>query len=394
MTLYTDVWRLPGPNGFVRDIARTATGGQHVLAILPRYISDDPEYSDALAAAILNELDSHQRVYPSSANGGLVGALGFAMIDSFEDPPMTVPALITHPDVAGRIFVCNATDLERMHRAELPQFLQRLNDESRPVPASERGTMIFVVSSAQFHRDPASVAMTPHWYWDRVARWDVAAFIAARHPKLAVGVAGEVKLETVIEIARWNFEIADDLSRDWALDGFNASDWVGARLGRHPAISAPRQTVLNRPPDSHQDLWNEGIVESWHGVPEVAPTSFDAQPNSTERLIWRAQARVMLPWLEVRRVRIEQRVRDQLGAQRMSAAVEDFSPRFPGIGIDPSLIELATLARIISARLGRSEERLGRTTRLLVDARNRLSHLRALAGDEIEHLVDQSQWLN
>lgn len=393
MTFFSDVWRLPGPGAYVREVARVAAAGQHVLAVVPRFISDDPEYSDALAVAILNELDSHHRIYPSSSNGSLVSALGFAMTDEFDDAPTTVPSLITHDDVIGGVFVCNAIDLDRVHRSELPPFLARLNEESRPVPKSDRGTLIFVLGRDLVDQDPASVAMASLWYWDRVGRWDVAAFLSTRYPDLPVGVLGEVRLETIIEIARWDLKLADDLAQDWTSAGFDLNAWVRDRPAIGTPPPPPHRTLLKRPPEARLEDWDQARVESWHGVPDIAPVHALDRLRSIERLSWRAQSRVLLPWLEVRRVRVEDLVRERLGAKRMSIAVEDCSSRFPGIEVDTTLIELATLARIIASRLGRSERRLRETTRRLVSARNRLSHLRPLAEDEMDELVRDAAWL-
>lgn len=394
MTLYGDIWRLPGPSGYVREIARMASRGQHVLAIVPHFIGSDPEYSDSLAVAILNELDSQHRVYPSESNGGLVSALGVAMTDDFDDAPSTVPGLISHPDVVGGTFLCNASDLDREHRAELPSFLDRLSNESRPVATHDRGTLIFVLGRDLINQDPTSVAMVPIWYWDRVTRWDTAALIAGRHPELPSGVVGEVRLEVITEIARWDLETADELAQDWASDSFRLREWVSGRSLPTPPATPPRKAPLAEPPASHLESWDSGTVDSWHGSPEVSPLHVENRSDLLDRLTWRAQARVLLPWLEIRRVRVEQLVRERLGAKQMANAVVDYAPRFPGVEIDPTLIEIGTLGRIINARLGRSEDRLKQTTRLLTSARNRLAHLTALSDDDLVELVKQSAWLS
>ena len=142
------------------------------------------------------------------------------------------------------------------------------------------------------------------------------------------------------------------------------------------------------------ELWDEGAFEAWHGAPGFAPASTAGGENgSLARLLWSAQSRVLMPWIEVRRVKVEQILRTKLTPDRMGAAVDQYATRFPGVEFDPTLVELATLARIITARLGRTEERLRSTTNVLLHARNRLAHLKPLTDDDLQELVQTCAWL-
>ena len=98
--------------------------------------------------------------------------------------------------------------------------------------------------------------------------------------------------------------------------------------------------------------------------------------------------------MEIRRVRVETIVREKLGPDKMAAAIEHHSTRYPDVDFDATLIELPTLARIVNARFGRSEERLRETTRLLRAARNRLAHLKPLDRDDLDELVQKCAWLD
>ena len=44
------IWQLPGPNGFVREIKKSARRGQHVAAVLPRAYFDEYEHAEWLIA--------------------------------------------------------------------------------------------------------------------------------------------------------------------------------------------------------------------------------------------------------------------------------------------------------------------------------------------------------
>jgi hypothetical protein len=395
MSLAEDVWKLPSPAAFVREIARIAQVGQHVLAVLPRHIATRAEYSDALAAAIGQELDGFsRRVYPTPSQGALVAALGFNMTEDFDNAPVTVPALLTHPDIIGRIFICDVSDLLDDHRSELPSFFERLDAESKSIGSSERGTLIFVVTQEFARKDDSSVALVNHWYWDRVARWDVAALLALHDQPQEVGILSETRLETIIEIAKWDLELAVELAREW--DGSESA--LEDRLGIAETRSAQNRTLRRGsnkyPPDSLIEEWDVGAIDSWHGLPTINPSLIVREPENLSRLIWSAQSRVLLPWIELRRTLVEQIVRQKLGTVRMLAAVDEYSTRYPGVEFDPTLIEVSTLLRIISARFGSSEARLRTTVQSLSSARNRLAHLKPLPHAELLELSQKCAWLN
>lgn len=395
MTFYSDVWRLPGPGGFVREIARLAAGGQHVLAVLPRFIANHSEYSDALTAAVLGEFDDSRRVYPLEQDGSLASALGFCMTNDFDDAPTTVPELLAHRDVLGRTFVCNAADLEHAHREDLPGFLRRVNDESRAIEKSDRPTFVIILGRDLLPADPGSVAMARVWYWDRVARWDVAAVLARQGSASGqTGLLDEVRLETIIEIARWDFQLAIEIARDWSGSQPELAEILSGKTLSEPIDRPLRRTAIKQPPESHFEQWDDGHMEAWHGVPGIKPATTALVQNNLDRLLWSAQARALMPWLEIRRVRVETIVLEKLGRQRMDSAIDQFSTRFPGTEFDASLVELATLSRIISALFGHTESRLRDTSRLLLRARNQLAHLNPLAGDELEKLVRDCAWLD
>lgn len=394
MTFHIDVWRLPGPGGFVRDVARLAKGGQHVLSVLPRFIASNPRYSDALAAAIVAEVDAHRRIYPAVADGDLVPALGVAMTDAFDDAPVRLPALLAHDHVAGQVFVCNAADLEPKHAEQLPAFLRRLDDESRPIPIADRPTLVFLVSRDLLPSDPASVTTTRLWYWDRVSRWDVGALLTRDNANAFSGVLGEIRLETIIELAQWDLEFALRLASEWRGGQFELAAVLAREVADAPEEPSGRRSGLREPPAAIAEHWDEGIIDAWHGLMCIKHAAAGSSPNHLTRTVWRAQARALMPWLEVRRVAIEGMVAERLGRERLSAAVQDFATRFRDVDADPGIVELSTLSRIITARFGITETRLRDTTRRLAGARNKLAHLEPLADDVLKELVHTSAWLD
>ena len=392
MSYYPDVWRLPGPGGFLRDVARAARLGQHVTAIIPRFIAADAGYSDALTAAVVHELEAHRRLYPLEDHGNLVSSLGFLMTDDFDDAPVSLSALVTHQDVVGRTFVCNVGDMEAEHRSELPGILRRLDDESRPLSRDERCTLVFIAPADLVAEDLASVSTERLWYWGRVSRWDVAAFLSRQAPDGSFdGVLGEIRLETIIEITQWDLGLALELAQAWNGEPDSLVEHLGSVAVINASDGAIRASRMQRPPISHIEMWDCGIVDGWNGVPEVLAASSARDGERRSRLIWRAQARVLMPWLEIRRAAIEDILRSKLGQERMARAVDEHTTRFRDVDAGP--IELGTLARIARAKLSSTDQRLRETTRSLASARNRLAHLVPIQGDELRDLVQKSAWV-
>lgn len=392
---FAEIWRLPGPGGYVHELARLVRGGQHVLAIVPKYIAHHAEYSNALSVAIASELEESKRVLPSATQGPLAAAFGFEVSFDFDQFPTTVAELVVHEDVAGRTFICNAADLEPRHAAELPIFLKRLDDETRSIAKSDRGTMVFVVSRDQIPADSESATMARLWYWDRISRWDVAALVArSMSTRSSTGVLAEVRLESILELARWDFVLAVEMAQSWTDDEVG----LASLLATQALVTQPspeiRRTGSRHPPEASRDAWDQGLVDSWHGEPGYKPAALSSAAVQHARLIWTAQARVFLPWIEVRRVRIERMVRDKLGEARMEAAVKEYTTRFPGFDDDTPTVEISTLARIVSARFGGTEPRLRATAKALRDARNQLSHLKPLTSAALGQLVSDCAWLD
>lgn len=393
----SDIWALPGPAGYIRDIARLATESQHVVAVLPRRLVDDLDISDALAGALIEGLDDSRRLYPLASEGTLVESLGSQAVDGFGEAPTTLSELLAHGDVAGRVFVLVGTDLEATHLAELPRFLQRLEEASRPIPPDQRGTFVVIAGHAvapEFAgKESSDVGLTSLWFWNRIARWDVAAFLAT------IGVADsrpaivrETLTEAIIEVARWNLDHAHQLATTWSgaegelralADGFDVT-----LPGDLPTVRSRR-----RPPDAMLDAWDAGAYECWHDRQTVSPLVDKSQRERMSRHLWSAQARVLLPWIEVRRSEVEAVVRAKLGDERMATALEQTHPERREHAEHQVPPEIGQLRAIIRARFGKTEPRLVRTVDALWIARNKLAHLEPLALSSLESLVEACAWL-
>ena len=389
MSAGSDIWRLPGPGAYIDEIGRSVLGGQHVAAVVPRYLAGVPERGDALTVAVLDQVQQSRRVQPWASDGPLVAALARQMVYA-DDPPVTVPDLIRHPDVQGQTFVCLTADLEPSHQDEMPEFLRRLQADSRSVPAGERCTFVVITDRSRLPKfagnEFADVTLASCWYWNRVSRWDIAAHLAAEAGAAPqTGVLREVRTETIIELARWDFDLAARLAESWSGDRDDlAALCAGDELPEHTLPT--RGPVGTRPPESLMDAWEEGLVDCWHDSVIVAPSRRLHLPAELTRHLWTGQARVLLPWIEIKRDRLEHTVRSVMGSERFTESMCQFASG----DFDPatdSVAEIGLIHAVISARLGGSEPTLRDAAYGLREARNRLAHLRPLRPGRLEELV-------
>lgn len=335
-------------------------------------------------------LEQGHRVQPWDSDGQLVEALA-RQITYDDHPPVTVPDLIRHPEAVGRTFVCLAEDLETPHRAQLAEFLRRLEAESRSVPVTERCSFVVITERGLLPtfagNQRADVTLANCWYWNRVSRWDLAAHLAAHvSAEGSNGVLTEVRTETIIEIARWDFDLAVRLASSWSGDWEDLIPLCGEPVDVD--IDLARDHIVGvKPPESLLEAWEEGAVDGWHQSVLAAPSRRMAEVGVLNRHVWAGQARVLLPWIEVKRDRIESRVRQRLGADRFQQVLKDFARDDFDAGHPDAVAEIGLLDAIIAARIGGSDRKLREASRSLRDARNKLAHLRPLRPGRFEELV-------
>jgi hypothetical protein len=280
-------------------------------------------------------------------------------------------------------------------------FLGRLADESRSVPATERCALVLLTDRLSLEPEDAcirsEVTLLTTWYWSRVARWDVAALLAAQpNPFPDHPILEDVRMEAVIEIARWNFGLALELWRDWSGDSSELPAILAGLSEAKVEPDQPRSPSLARPPETWMEYWDDGIAEVWHGSLGLGPTSGSSSESEADRLTWLAQARVLLPWIEGRRIKVHARVKHELGSERLAAVLADHASWANGPNgstTDDLLLEVGDLARIVRARIGGGDRALNAAIQELWGARNNLAHLRPLTHVRLRALVQSCEFL-
>jgi hypothetical protein len=387
------VWRLAGPQALIREVVAEQPRGRHVAVVLPAALAADQPFTDSLAVSLLEEFSRRsvttRRVYNTGEPGSVLKTFCQALI--FDNEPVTIPDLLGHPEVTDTVAVVVATDLCSPEQRELAQFLQRVELESHAGETARRFSIVAVVSRSQmpdFAGGASSdVAMTSIWWWGRVARWDVATYIAGLPgPGDLDGVLAEVRAETVVEVARWDLDLAEELTSSWSGEPADLpsllKDWrrVPDLQLRDPGLVS--ETV--RPPDQLLAHWDERAVERWHHHHCVSGCSLVTDPGKLDRVVWAAQARVLLPWIEERRAAQQAQVIGFLGPQRWESVLQDCF-QHPMSASSP--LEIGALDRVVRMTIGSRDVKLKDAIRRLRDARNCLAHMRPLSLGEQSSLV-------
>ena len=379
------IWSLPGPRTLVADTLSELKGGRHVFIALPSRMAADPAVTDSLCDAVSNEAGrfrTTRRLFAEPDLDSLLEVVARAV--DFDDPPATVPELLSHYQGTGVTFVLVAADHSPSQQAELPKFLERLEQETRSAPA-DTGLSLVVIGGREHlpsfcGGEDSDVSLATLWWWNRISRWDTAAYISHRDGlRIEDRFLADIRAETIVEVARWNLALAERLAQEGSGDPAELPQHLEEppRSSEQPEA---REQCGSRPAEGHLDLWDGGQLDGWHDYYSPAPS-----PQLLRRPVWAAQARVVLPWIELRREVLQERTIAKIGQERFNAALESMVDPQKN---DASLVEINDLFKIIAARLGKHEPRLRSTAWRLRFSRNKAAHLEPLTLGELGELVN------
>lgn len=371
------------------DLVDQATQGRHVAAVLPEYVRSFEYSAEHLSELLVSQLASARRLLPWDTECTLVEAIG--RVATQGDPPVTVPELIGHRELAEQCLVLSRDDLEPEHLAELPELLRRLATNTAGAP-TERCSVIVVATRADLPKfaggSSSDVNFAGVWFWNRVSRLDTAALVASHSPpSRSGGLRDEIRDAIVTEFVRWNLPLGAHLASNWKGEVSELVELCEPVVGRAQGGKVLQRHLLTQsePPDGFVEDWDLGHVDLWHGEVTVG-TWWDAVNSEVGRLVWMAQARVLLPWLELRRADLEVALRQEFGGKRFREYLHQFSNRDQSTSSD-SVPEIGLLEVITRSRLGRSNQLLTDFAKALWLARNDLAHLRPVENDRVDVLV-------
>ncbi|MFI9414227.1 hypothetical protein [Nocardia gamkensis] len=360
--------------------------------VLPAVLARDSLFVDGLAVRVIEQFArsgrTAQRVHPGDAKTAFEAMQGLCW-----DPPATISDLLTDPETAGTFAVLSGADLSDTARGDLPVFLEKVERASRSLPDAQRLTLITIGSRHQLPLfaggATSEVTLASVWFWGRIARWDVAAHIAAAMPTGDRGVLNEVRSETIVEVAAWDIDAAEYLVENWSGDPAHIENALS--FAPSPAESVTARwgalATTETPPTPILEAWDSRAADVWHERVRLGTAATLADSARLKRLVWSAQARVLLPWIEQHRDRLHKEVRNVLGSryrQQVQRVLPDHDPS--------GLIEIGPLQRLI--RANKTLQFLSAPARELTRSRNALAHLRPLSLSDQHALIEHCTELN
>jgi len=382
------IWALPGPRTLITDALAEINRGRHVCIALPAAMAEDPAITDALAGAVIDEINRTAmtcRVHSESGEDPLLAVLARAV--DLDDPPATVPDLLRHYQAADTCFVAVAADFTAQQQKEFPELLQRLERETHSVPRTDRLSLVVIAGRQHLPHfaggESSDVSLASVWWWHRIARWDTAAHISqVDPPRREARVLADVRTETIVEIARWDLALAERLAQDWSGDPEELSEHLTPSAADSAALPPEAaESCGPAPGDALLELWDRGRIDGWHDLAAPSALTLAATPRRLARAVWAAQARILLPWIEQRREILQGRAIEKMGRKRFQASLQNLF-REP---VTDNLVEISHLRKIIDVRVGDVPMRTA--ANWLYDARNQLAHLRPLKLGELRELV-------
>ena len=195
----------------------------------------------------------------------------------------------------------------------------------------------------------------------------------------------EVQLETLLEVCRWDLDLAEALAASWDGDPTSIGrdiEEIGKAQSKVQAVFARvTRPPSTRPDESHADLWEDGHIDLWQHECWPNPYCLLNVPGGIEHAVWTAQARVLLPWIEVRRQLLVRQLLERYGED----AIQRVAVTLNGSGRMP--LEVGPLFLITRHLVPRKETTLHEAARQLMSGRNRLAHLQSLSAADQERLV-------
>ncbi|MGC4897577.1 hypothetical protein [Micromonospora sp. DT31] len=388
-----DIWRLPGPSRLVAETVREVNRGRHTAVVLPAVLGDDKDFVSGLTSSLTTALwaanEDPRRVTTDEEDSEPLAWLAQAL--DVNESPLSTSQLLDHGEAAGKTAVLDCTPLHPKLRHEVAATVTRLVTESRPRPADYRPRLLLICTRDALPRlgaDHTDVTFEPLWWWGRLTRWDVAAQIQQTiEARSEPGVLRDVRLETLIEVCRWDIRLATALADGWDGDPDLLPALIDEAAAPAAAKCPPARLARNsgrRPTGDLVDYWDNGAVDLWHDECVPAVRSATDRAKAVRHAIWAAQARVLLPWIETRR----QAVAADLLRARGKMAVHSV------IGGASDVLEVGPLFVAVKALSGRNRPALRDAVYLLWQARNKLAHLQALTTNEQRDLVTAFAGLN
>lgn len=388
-------WALPGPARYQRSLTRHLLDGRSLVISLPTGLDSRGLQTQVAHAARDAGFSFESYALPALLDGdkaigdALCCALGIEGGSAYA--PANGALVASAPRLHGTVLWFSDTELlDDASRERWFRFLSDFGQAARNEQVEERPRVILPLNQHVPQLD--DLFFIRCWWWGVLGRGDVLCALDV----LAEDIDVDVFLESAVtHVAAYDLDLLA-----WLLShGFDDASSLGQTLRLYARetglseIAGRARVVLSgtfggpgrvEPPENLRDLWRAGAVqamtrESIQMHPAVlALIEGDA---AAERLLWEAQVRSLLPFIDRYRVRIIQYL-----DRRFGPAWAGWSGTGQTSGLDFEIGELKFLWDR-APQLGRESEAKREFVVRLHRARNDLAHLRPVNRGAVSGLL-------
>lgn len=359
------LWGLPGPHHFIEDIANDLREGSSVVL----RFGGDPPVGLAEHLEQQGPWDAAWTPIDASSEASPLAAVRRAVVPEVRASDLATPQrLVADHRFGNRVFWID--DLTPETWLAWRRFLLDFAHASRNAEADARPP-VFLLPLCGGGFDVSGLAepaISCRAFRDVVDRDDlfVMSLQSRQARRRRRRVIRSLLAHSVAQVAQWDYVLAEIL-----LDG-----GPEAAMQPHPTLrhyAEQRGWTAETP-----ERWENGTVNGPAERPVVHSALLMAQGRERElnRRIWAAQAAVLMPLLEERRLELVERHRDHMTELPLET---DF-----GLVETPDDMELGTLVLYFS-RYGQNGRRVLGPAHRLKKFRNELAHFRPLSYAEATH---------
>ena len=357
------IWKLPRPSSFVDNIEFDIREGSSVIA---RFPSSVPSGLENELRERLHSLWEWTTIDASVAGPDPVAFLRHRICPEVSARRVRSMADLAHtPSFQGSVLCIE--NIDRSDWAQWASALVAYADASRNVDLVSRTLLIVVLSGdVVAEKCPNEVALVRRDFRDVVDVLELFMFALWRAPiSIETPEQRALLAHTISQVARWDCLLAEQLL-SLPLDEALSPEDALLSYAQHSGWTS-----------STSRCWENGTIDGPADRPVVhsALLSVSGESRSIRQRIWTAQAAVLLPLVEERRVRIISHCRRYL---RLPLQTERGQ-----LIRDPLDLEVGLLAWCLERT--NTPQAVKRQVRWLRDARNKLAHMEPLEPAEALH---------
>jgi hypothetical protein len=283
-------WQLPGPSSFISEIVSDLREGKNVLVWLPD--RTPVGLRDATRSTLCGET-----MWRTLACESMMTTLPLEWLHQTFSSPETSPTelhdmscLLRNESFVGQVIWLDGLDPARY--ACWIDFLSRYAHSCRGVELLRRTVFCLPLCGTIGSQIPSEdVCLSVRKYQGKVTRVDMQLFIEGTIQRTSEdGLLSELKNEIIVSLTLWDSSLAKYLASKSLYELFNVEETIKSSLYECGWI---HQSGME------DQLWEKGISYRMNGKEVFHP--FICNPDELRHRIWRAQLRVLYPFVEEQR---------------------------------------------------------------------------------------------